>query len=138
MYLSRPAEYALRAMTYLARLDPPERIRTSDLAKAIDVPPSFLSKIMRRLTAHGILDAKKGHYGGFILAKPPGEIRFIDILRAVDFEPSVDHCIFGLRNCDANNPCPLHPEWSVLKDQIEQWARSYTLAISLEKRQETK
>jgi Rrf2 family iron-sulfur cluster assembly transcriptional regulator len=131
MYLSRPAEYALRAMTYLARQDPGERILTRDLAEAINVPAPFLSKIMRRLTAVGILDAKKGHHGGFVLAKPPAKVRFIDILRAVDFEPTADHCLFGLGNCDSQNPCPLHPEWSALKGQIENWARSHTLGDSL-------
>ena len=131
MYLSRPAEYALRAMTYLARQKPNERILTRDLSQAINVPAPFLSKIMRMLTAGGILNAKKGHHGGFTLAKPPAEVRFIDILRAVDFEPAADHCLFGLGNCDTQNPCPLHSEWSILKGQIEQWARSHTLGDSL-------
>ncbi len=135
MYLSRPAEYALRAMTYLARQDPGARILTRDLAEAINVPAPFLSKIMRRLTAVGILDAKKGHHGGFVLAKPPARVRFIDILRAVDFEPALDHCLFGLGNCDSQNPCPLHPEWSALKGQIEQWARAHTLGDSLKLRE---
>ncbi len=52
-------------------------------------------------------------------------------LRAVDFEPTADHCLFGPGNYDTENPCPLHPEWSVLKGQIEQWARKYTLKDSL-------
>ena len=135
MYLSRPAEYALRAMTYIARLEPDTRILTRDLAEAIHVPAPFLSKIMRRLTAEGMLDAKKGHHGGFVLAKPPGDVRFIDILRAVDFEPTADHCLFGLGNCNANNPCPLHSEWSILKGQIEEWARAHTLGDSLKAHQ---
>jgi Rrf2 family protein len=134
MYLSRPAEYALRATTYIARLNPEQRIRSTDLSREIDVPASFLSKIMRHLVAGGIVDGKKGHNGGFLLAKPPAQIRFIDVLRAVDFEPKADHCLFGLGNCDSNNPCPLHPEWSVLKDHIESWARSHTLAESLKDR----
>jgi hypothetical protein len=54
-------------------------------------------------------------------------------LRAVDFEPTADHCLFGLGNCDTENPCPLHPEWTVLKGQIEQWARKHTLNDSLKK-----
>jgi Rrf2 family iron-sulfur cluster assembly transcriptional regulator len=80
-----------------------------------------------------MLNAKKGHHGGFLLARPPEDVRFIDILRAVDFEPTADHCLFGLGNCDTKNPCPLHPEWSVLKGQIEQWARKHTLNDSLKK-----
>lgn len=131
MYLSRPAEYGLRAMTYIARLNTNERIRTQDLAEAVDLPAPFLSKVMRRLTAVGILDAKKGHHGGFLLAKRPEEVRFIDIMHAVDFEPNADHCLFGLAHCDASNPCPLHPEWSALKEHIERWATSHTLADSL-------
>jgi Rrf2 family protein len=131
MYLNRPTEYALRAMSYMARQDSRQRIRTQDLARAVDIPAPFLSKIMRRLTEVGILDAKKGHHGGFLLAKPPAQVRFIDIMRAVDFEPTADHCLFGLKNCDAENPCPLHNEWSMLKKQIEQWASSHTLADSL-------
>ncbi|NNJ79721.1 MAG: Rrf2 family transcriptional regulator [Xanthomonadales bacterium] len=132
MYLSRPAEYALRAMTYIARLEPDRRIRTIDLSKEIDVPAPFLSKIMRSLALAGIVDAKKGHHGGFLLAKDPGEVRFIDVLRAVEFEPSTEHCLFGLRNCDARNPCPLHHEWSLLREQIENWARCHSLAESLD------
>ena len=132
MYLSRPAEYGLRAMAYIARLKPDQRIRTRDLAEAVDIPPAFLAKIMRRLTEVGILDAKKGHHGGFLLAKQPHQVRFIDIMRAVDFEPVIDHCLFGLKNCDAENPCPLHNEWGALKGQIEQWARVHNLGESLE------
>lgn len=130
MYLSRPAEYALRASTYLARLAPDQRITSSKLAEAVDIPAAFLSKIMRRLTAHGIVDSKKGHHGGFKLARPPAEIRFLDILRAVEFGPIKDHCLFGLGNCDNDNPCPLHVEWETLKQQIEEWARVHTLGES--------
>lgn len=131
MYLNRPTEYALRAMSFMARQDLRQRIRTQDLARATGIPAPFLSKIMRRLTEVGILDAKKGHHGGFVLARPPAQVRFIDVMRAVDFEPTADHCLFGLKNCDAGNPCPLHNEWSILKKQIEQWARSHTLAESM-------
>lgn len=132
MYLSRPAEYALRAAAYLAHCEPDTRVRGRDLAKAANIPPAFLSKIMRRLTEHGIVHAQKGHNGGFLLARPPSEIRFVDILQAVDFEPTADHCLFGLGNCDAENSCPLHEEWSKLKKQIEEWASFHTLKDPLQ------
>ena len=131
MYLNRPAEYGLRAMTYMARMDSTQRVRTKDLSAAIDVPSPFLSKIMRKLTAVGILDAQKGHHGGFLLARAPEDVRFIDIMRAVDFEPGEDHCLFGMKTCDGKNPCPLHNEWGALKGQIKEWARIHTLADTL-------
>ena len=128
MYLSRSAEYALRTTACLTRLSAEGRVRAKDLAPLAGVPLPFLSKILRRLTAAGLLTSQKGHHGGFALAREPGEIRFVDVLRAVDFEPSADHCLFGWENCDSENPCPLHPEWADLKEKLEQWASSRTLA----------
>lgn len=128
MYLSRSAEYALRTAACLTRQGPGERMRAKDLAPLAGVPHPYLSKILRRLTAAGLLTSQKGHGGGFALARDPDQIRFVDVLRAVDFEPSADHCLFGWENCDEANPCPLHPEWADLKESIEEWARTRTLA----------
>ena len=128
MYLSRSAEYALRTAACLSRLKGEGRIRAKDLAPLAGVPQPYLSKILRRLTAAGLLTSQKGHHGGFTLAREPSEIRFVDVLRAVDFEPTANHCLFGWENCDEDNPCPLHPEWAELKETIEEWARSRTLA----------
>lgn len=129
MYLSRTAEYALRTMASLARSGADcRRVRAKDLAPKVQVPLPFLSKVLGRLTAAGLLTSQKGHGGGFALAKGPEQIRFVDVLRAVDFEPAADHCLFGWEECDADNPCPLHPEWADLKEAIEDWARSRTLA----------
>ncbi len=122
----------MRAATYLAHCDPSTRVTGRDLAKAVNIPPAFLAKIMRRLSESGIVNAQKGHNGGFLLARSPAQVRFIDILQAVDFEPSADHCLFGLGNCDSQNPCPLHKEWSTLKGQIEEWATFHTLDDSLQ------
>jgi Rrf2 family protein len=128
MYLSRAAEYALRTTACLARLAADDRVRAKDLAPLAGIPQPYLSKILHRLTAAGVLTSQKGHHGGFALARDPAEIRFIDVLRAVDFEPAADHCLFGWENCDDENPCPLHPDWGVIKRSIEEWASSRTLA----------
>lgn len=135
MYLSQSAEYALRTMACLARSPADRKLRAKDLAPLAGVPRPFLSKVLRRLTAAGLLTSQKGHGGGFALAREPRKIRFVDVLRAVDFEPAADHCLFGWAECDADNPCPLHPEWSDLKRAIEDWARSRTLADVLREEQ---
>ena len=129
MYLSRSAEYALRAMASLARsAERDEKVRASDLAPRIGVPLPYLSKILNRLTVAKLLTSQKGHGGGFSLARGPGKIRFIDVLRAVDFSPRSDHCLFGWDQCDTLDPCPLHHEWSGMKESFEAWATTRTLA----------
>ncbi len=128
MILPQTAEYALRAMTYLASRPLGEAQRASDLAQSTDIPVHYLSKILRRLVAQGLLTSEKGHGGGFALALAPEHIRFLDVLLAAGFSAAPNRCAFGWGNCNPQNPCPLHPAWSKLNDSFWLWATSTTLA----------
>ena len=128
MLLSQTAEYALRAMAWLATREEGSAMRATDLSDATDIPSHYLSKIMRRMVVSGLLTSRKGHGGGFCLAKPKNEIRYIDILSAVDSAPVESQCAFGWGVCDTVNPCPLHPTWSRVSDHFYQWATDCTLA----------
>ena len=66
--ISQTAEYALRAMSHLARPDA-AAMRAIDLARATQVPVHYLSKVLRRLVDAGLLHSQKGHGGGFVLAR---------------------------------------------------------------------
>lgn len=125
--LSQTAEYALRAMAYLA-VPREESVRAADLADAIAVPAHYLSKVLRRLVQAGLLESQRGHGGGFVLSRPADQVRFVDVLAAVDALPTENRCAFGWGDCDVKNPCPLHPAWSRLNDAMTGWAEGTTLA----------
>jgi Rrf2 family protein len=128
MVLSQTAEYALRAMAWLATAPTDEPTRAKDLSAATGIPTHYLSKVMRRLVLAGLLNSQKGQGGGFLLSRPPREIRFLDILTAVDAFPGAGHCAFGWGECDEIHPCPLHGSWSRLNEQLQSWAEGTTLA----------
>jgi Rrf2 family iron-sulfur cluster assembly transcriptional regulator len=128
MVLSQTAEYALRAMVWLAVNSPDAPVRASDLSAGTGIPVHYLSKILRRLVLAGVLTSQKGQGGGFNLSRAPEEIPFADILAAVDVYPSSDRCAFGWGNCNASNPCPLHEPWSLLSEAVRDWAANTTLA----------
>jgi Rrf2 family protein len=127
MRLSQTAEYALRVLAYMATLPDNSPLRTRDIYEVTEIPPHYLSKIMRRLVTAGLLVSQKGHGGGFVFAKPLKEIRFLDILTAVDYEVEPNKCFFGWGECSGENPCPLHTFWSELKDNFVEWAETHTL-----------
>lgn len=131
MQLPQSVEYALRAMAYIANLPPDLAVRAHDLAAATNVPPHYLSKLMRRLVVAGLLKSQKGHHGGFVLAMPARYVRALDIMMAADFRPNPTHCAFGWGNCRPAEPCPLHPAWSTLNEAICSWAATTTLADML-------
>lgn len=128
MHLSATAEYALRAMAYLATLAPGASARASDLEAATSASAAYLTKVLRKLVVAGLLVSQKGHHGGFALARPPARIRFLDILEAVGHRPDPTRCAFGWGECDPAQPCPLHPSWSQLNQTFREWATSTTLA----------
>ena len=105
-------------------------MRARDLSESTRIPLHYLSKILRRLVVAGLLDSQKGQGGGFSLARPPEEIRFEDILLAVDAYPEQGRCAFGWGNCSEVEPCPLHGSWSRLSDAVHQWASTTTLATA--------
>ncbi|HMR79653.1 MAG TPA: Rrf2 family transcriptional regulator, partial [Polyangiaceae bacterium] len=59
--LSQTAEYALRALSQLAAQRPARALTAQELARLTLVPASYLSKILRKLVAAGLLDSQKGH-----------------------------------------------------------------------------
>ncbi|RME73840.1 MAG: Rrf2 family transcriptional regulator [Planctomycetota bacterium] len=128
MLLPQTAEYALRAMAYLASQPPETAVRARDLSEATGVPQHYLAKILRKLVLRELLTSQKGHGGGFRLARPASEIRLAEVLAAVDFTPRRHRCAFGWGECDAEHPCPLHPMWERLDAAYAQWAEQTTLA----------
>jgi Rrf2 family iron-sulfur cluster assembly transcriptional regulator len=128
MFISQTAEYAIRAMSAIATLPEGIKIRSTDLGQGTGIPGPYLSKILRRLVLAGLLVSQKGQGGGFSLARPAGEIPFIDILNAVDAFPTDGRCAFGWGSCDQLSPCPLHNAWSRLNNQLRDWANDTNLA----------
>lgn len=127
-HLSATAEYALRAMAYLAGLPPGASARATDLEAATGTSAPYLAKVLRRLVIAGLLVSQKGHHGGFALARPPASIRFSDVLEAVGHRPDPGRCAFGWGECDPDAPCPLHDAWSQLTASFREWATTTTLA----------
>ena len=128
MLLSQTAEYAIRAMSAIATLPPGNLVRASDLGKTTGIPPSYLSKVLRRLVLAELLVSQKGKNGGFALSRPAESVRFIEILSAINAFPPEGRCAFGWGLCEELKPCPLHEPWSRLKDRVQDWANDTTLA----------
>ena len=82
--LSQKARYALRALIVLAEAGEGASMMTGDLAAAAAVPRAFLERILLDLKRHGLVASRRGRSGGYGLAKPPGEIDFAAIVRAID------------------------------------------------------
>ena len=64
--ISQTAEYALRAIVYLAGQELPQT--TQQIAATTRVPAGYLSKVLQALARGGLVHSQRGLHGGFTLA----------------------------------------------------------------------
>ena len=91
--LSSKAKYALRAGVFLAEKYPEEAwALASEIAESQDLPKKFLEAILVELRDHGIVDSRRGRYGGYRLSRPPDRINIGDIIRVIDGPLALTPC----------------------------------------------
>jgi len=122
MQITRQADYAVRAMVYLAQLGPNTRAATGQIAKEKSIPPSFLAKIVSQLSVAGLLQTSRGARGGVSLAKSAEAISLLDVIEAIDGPILLNDCVGESMTCTFDDTCPLKPVWcdaqKMLVDQL--------------------
>ncbi len=104
--ISQTAEYALRAIVYLA--DHPGEAHTADkIAAHTRVPVGYLAKIMQNLSKHKLVNSQRGLYGGFTLVKEPKDLTVYDVVMAVDPINRITKCPMDFEE-HGEELCPLH------------------------------
>ena len=84
MQITRQADYAVRAVLYLAGLNNGRRAPTSEIAREQRIPPSFLAKIVSQLSVAGVVQTSRGARGGVSLARPSRDISLLEVIEAID------------------------------------------------------
>jgi len=111
MQITRQADYALRAMYYLSKLEPNERAATSLIAEEQKIPPSFLAKIISQLSIAGLIHTSRGARGGVSLARTPENISILEVVEAIDGPLALNECTHTVDGCPFGEDCPLRPVW---------------------------
>jgi Rrf2 family protein len=82
--LSNKAKYGLKAMLYLANRTEATPVGILEIAQDQNIPKKFLDAILLELRRNGIVHSRKGRGGGYVLAKPAGDISVGRIIRVLD------------------------------------------------------
>jgi Rrf2 family protein len=128
MQITRQADYALRAVLYLARLDGSGRAATSTVAENQRIPPSFLAKIVSQLSIAGLLHTSRGARGGVTLAREPKEITMLEVVEAIDGPIQLNECVGSDGECSFDNECPLRPIWCETQEKLVARLKATTFA----------
>ncbi|MEQ1919751.1 MAG: Rrf2 family transcriptional regulator [Elusimicrobiota bacterium] len=109
LYLPQSSRYAVSAALYLATVPVGEYHMVGEISRVTDLSPSYLSKILQRLSKIGVLDSRRGAKGGYRLRRPAAEITLSEIVAASQrLEKGPMPCMIEAKNCDAAKPCAMH------------------------------
>jgi Rrf2 family protein len=118
MQITRQADYAIRAIRYLAKQEPNKRSATSVVAREMQIPPSFLAKIISQLSIAGLLHTSRGARGGVTLARDAGEISMLDVVEAIDGPIKLNECVGDPARCAFSDDCLVHPIWEEVQNYL--------------------
>ncbi len=131
MRLTAMTDYSLRLLMYVGQHA--SRLCTiAEVAKAYGVSEAHLMKITHQLALAGFLETLRGRGGGMRLARPAGEIRLGDVVRAMEPDFAVVECFATGNVCTLSGSCRLT---GVLHGSLMAFMQNldgYTLADILE------
>ena len=116
-------QYALRAIFELAKHQGQGPKKISEIAEIQAIPLRFLEVILSQLKGSGLVESKRGFYGGYFLTRPPDKISVGDVLRYMDkpaeSTPSAPcaACVSST-NCPFCGNCAFAPMWNRVNDAI--------------------
>jgi Rrf2 family protein len=86
MHLSKKAEYALRAVINLGIASEMGRtaLPGAELAETNRLPLKFVERILQELREAGVVETRRGKFGGYALTEKGSTIRIGDIVRLMD------------------------------------------------------
>ncbi len=118
LQISRKIDYGLRAMIHLAGLPAGKIASLQDLSVTLHLPREFLAKILKILTAKGLVRSSRGAHGGYQLARPARDISFLEVIEAVEGPVQLNVCLDHKDRCDVSAGCTMYDIWKVGQDRM--------------------
>lgn len=109
MKLTCSGEYGINGLLYVAKREEQKPAFVREIAAALNISESYLSKIFQAFVRSGILHSHRGARGGYSLARPAREITLREVLEAAQGPIAINRCLFrGKRPCGRHRHCGLH------------------------------
>ncbi len=124
---SQTAEYALRAVVWLAENAGDASVGNQRIAEGTCVPETYLAKIMQTLAQEELVTARRGAGGGFALNYEPQDITVFDVVNAVSPIKRITSCPLGLKT-HGKMRCRMHESLDAALEKVEEALSDTTIA----------
>jgi len=129
MKLTSKGRYAVMAMADLAKNYVKEPTSLTEISLRQGISISYLEQLFLKLRKNNLVQSTRGPSGGYILSKPPGEIKLLSIISAVDEKIKTVKCKKeSKKGCNGKSiKCITHNLWDDLEVYINKFFEDNTL-----------
>ena len=129
MKLTSKGRYAVMAMADLAKNNVKEPTSLAEISLRQGISISYLEQLFLKLRKNNLVQSSRGPSGGYVLAKPPGEIKLLSIISAVDEKIKTIKCKGeSKKGCNGKSiKCITHNLWDDLENHINKFFEDNTL-----------
>jgi len=129
MKLTSKGRYAVMAMADLAKNNVKEPTNLTEISLRQGISISFLEQLFLKLRKNNLVKSVRGPLGGYVLSKPPEEIKLLSIIRAVDEKIKTVKCRKeSKKGCNGKSiKCITHNLWDDLETHINKFFEDNTL-----------
>ena len=129
MKLTSKGRYAVMAMADLAKNKAKEPISLTEISLRQGISISYLEQLFLKLRKNNLVQSARGPSGGYVLSKPPGDIKLLSIIRAVDEKIKTVKCRKeSKKGCNGKSiKCITHNLWDDLETHINKFFEDNTL-----------
>lgn len=128
MKISTRTRYGMRAMACLAQHYGEGPVSVREMAEANALPVKYLEQLCGTLKSAGLLKSVRGAGGGYVLARPPGQIRLSEIFEALEGALTPVKCTEDGQPCRRRGNCLTRGIWERLAQVMRGALEEQTLA----------
>jgi Rrf2 family protein len=143
MKLSTKGDYATRVLLELAASEGPKALSTHELAVRTGISQKYLEQILMRLRGARLVNARRGVYGGYALARGPEQISVGEVVRLMDGPLAPSPCASQSAHvpcpayrCPSEQSCVLRGLWLDVRDVIAELLDATTFADLVRRQRE--
>jgi Rrf2 family protein len=105
------SDYGARAVIDLARHYNRGPVQSADIAARQAIPEAYLEQLLTTLRKSGLIRSTRGPHGGHELARPPTEIRFAEVIAALEGPLVPLDCLNDADACVVSPTCGMREIW---------------------------
>jgi FeS assembly SUF system regulator len=124
--ISKLTDYATLILARLAA-EPTRRFTAGQIASETGLASPTVSKLLKQLHRSALVQSTRGLHGGYLLARPAGQITAVDILDALEGPVALTECSGHASQCCIEQTCLVGRAWQRVNRAIRRSLQEITL-----------